>query len=85
MATTDPVANSRRSSDRRSLQDEKVDIQEYERAVNDNGVVSQQEIQGRFDLLRDLNPEQMALLNKKVLRKVDWRLMPTITVMFLMK
>jgi len=27
----------------------------------------------------------MAALNKRVLRKVDWRLMPTITIIFLLK
>lgn len=80
MATHDPVAN-----DRTSDLDEKIDARHYERAINDNGVYTPQEIQGRFDLLRDLNPQQMAALNKKVLRKVDWRLMPTITVMFLLK
>ena len=43
------------------------------------------EIQHRFDTLRDLSDEQMAALDKKVLRKIDWRLMPCITLMFLMK
>ena len=80
MATHETVAN-----DRRYDLDEKIDVQQYERAINDNGVYTPQEIQGRFDLLRDLNPQQMAALNKKVLRKLDWRLMPTITVMFLLK
>jgi hypothetical protein len=45
---------------------------------------SPREIQSRFDLLRDLNEEEMQNLNKTVLSKVDWRLMPTITIMFLM-
>ena len=69
----------------RSDLNEKIDVQQYERAINDNGVYTAQEIQDRFDLLRDLNPQQMVALNKKVLRKLDWRLMPTITVMFLLK
>ncbi|KFY21974.1 hypothetical protein V493_06941 [Pseudogymnoascus sp. VKM F-4281 (FW-2241)] len=64
--------------------DEKIDIQQHERAINDNGVFTPQEIQGRFDTLRDLNQEQMVALNKKVLRKLDWRLLPTITLMFLL-
>lgn len=80
MATHETVAN-----DSRYDLDEKIDVQQYERAINDNGVYTSQEIQGRFDLLRDLNPQQMTALNKKVLRKLDWRLMPTITLMFLLK
>lgn len=47
--------------------------------------VPPEEIQGRFDLLRDLSPEQMAALNKKVVSKIDWHMMPCVTVMFLMK
>lgn len=45
---------------------------------------SPREIQSRFDLLRDLNEEGMVKLNKTVVGKVDWRMMPTITIMFLM-
>jgi MFS family permease len=47
-------------------------------------VNSPREIQSRFDLLRDLSAEEMEKLNKTVLKKVDWRMMPTITIMFLM-
>jgi hypothetical protein len=64
MAIQDPV------SERKSDIDEKIEIQHSERAI-DNGIISPEEIQGRFDLLRDLNSAQMAALNKKVLRKVD--------------
>ncbi|KAL8408935.1 hypothetical protein RB594_007395 [Gaeumannomyces avenae] len=42
------------------------------------------EIQARFDTLRDLSEEQMAALNKRVVRKVDWKMMPMLTIMFLM-
>jgi len=65
--------------------DEKASVEQHERALNPNGVFTQQEIQGRYELLRDLSADQMAALNKKVLRKLDWRLMPTITMMFLLK
>ncbi|CZT10764.1 related to putative tartrate transporter [Rhynchosporium agropyri] len=66
--------------------DEKVDVLQMENGVSETNafVCSPQEIQGRFPLLRDLNLEQMTTLNKKVLRKLDWRLMPTITIMFLL-
>ncbi|KAL4811444.1 major facilitator superfamily domain-containing protein [Aspergillus unguis] len=46
--------------------------------------VAPEEIQARFDLLRDLSPEEMEALNKKVLKKVDWHMMPCVTLMFLM-
>ena len=42
------------------------------------------QIQHRFDSLRDLSDEDMTALNKKVVSKIDWRLMPCITLMFLM-
>lgn len=68
-----------------SIEGEKSSVHQYERALNENGVYTAQEIQGRFDLLRDLSPDQMTALNKKVLRKLDWRMLPTITMMFLLK
>ena len=42
-------------------------------------------IQSSFDTLRGLNREELDALEKQLLRKVDWRMMPTITVMFLMR
>lgn len=47
--------------------------------------LSASDIRQRFDTLKDLSDEQMTALNKKVVKKIDWRLMPCITVMFLMK
>jgi hypothetical protein len=47
--------------------------------------ITPQEIQARFETLRDLSEEQMVALNKRVLKIIDWRLMPCITLMFLMK
>lgn len=43
------------------------------------------QIQHTFETLRDLSNEQMTELNKAVRRRIDWRLMPCITLMFLMK
>ena len=34
------------------------------------------QIQHRFETLRDLSDEQMTALNKKVVKMIDWRLMP---------
>ena len=74
------------NSDARSISNEKLDAVHIENgAVEQNGICSPEEVQGRYPLLRDLNKDQMAALNKKVLRKLDWRLMPTITIMFLLK
>ena len=42
-------------------------------------------IQASFDTLRGLNREDLDALEKGLLRKIDWRMMPTITVMFLMR
>lgn len=44
-----------------------------------------EQIQNRFDSLRGLSQGEMEALNKKVRKIIDWRLMPCITLMFLMK
>jgi hypothetical protein len=48
-------------------------------------ILSPAQIQHRFDTLRGLSDEQMTTLNKKLVKRIDWRLMPCITIMFLMK
>lgn len=47
--------------------------------------ITPRDIQARFDLLRDLSDAEMEELNKSVVKKIDWRMMPTITMMFLMR
>jgi hypothetical protein len=42
------------------------------------------QIQHRFETLRGLSQGEMEALNKKVRRIIDWRLMPCMTLMFLM-
>jgi hypothetical protein len=42
-------------------------------------------IQASFDTLRGLSRDDLEALEKHLVRKVDWRMMPTITVMFLMR
>ena len=59
---------------------EKIDI-----VINTTENTSPAAIQARFTTLCDLNDDQMAELNKRVLRRIDWRMMPTITIMFLLK
>lgn len=47
--------------------------------------VTPRAIQNRFDLLRDLTDEEMEALDKRVVKKLDWRMMPIITIMYLMR
>jgi hypothetical protein len=47
--------------------------------------ISPLEIQARFPTLRHLNETQMTELNARVRRRIDWRMMPAVTLMFLMK
>lgn len=39
----------------------------------------------RYPLLKDKSKDELEALNKKVLRKLDWRFLPCITMMLLMK
>lgn len=43
------------------------------------------EIQQRFETLRELSEGQMTDLNIRARKIIDWRMMPCITVMFLMR
>ncbi|KAF2761118.1 MFS general substrate transporter [Pseudovirgaria hyperparasitica] len=42
------------------------------------------QIQSQFALLRDLSDDQMQALDKRIVKILDWRMMPIITLMFLM-
>ncbi|KAK5102642.1 hypothetical protein LTS08_003442 [Lithohypha guttulata] len=42
------------------------------------------QIQHHFSTLRGLDEDQMAALNRRVVRLIDWRMLPCITIMFLM-
>ncbi len=48
-------------------------------------ILSPAQIQHGFDTLRDLSDEQMTILNKILVKRIDWKLMPSIMSMFLMK
>lgn len=39
----------------------------------------------RYSLLANKTPEELKALDKKVLRKLDWKFLPCITAMLLMK
>ncbi|EGU88077.1 hypothetical protein FOQG_07543 [Fusarium oxysporum f. sp. raphani 54005] len=65
--------------------DEKAEVAAVENAISSPvGHIPPIEIQARFPLLRDLSQTQMDALNKKVRSKVDWHMMPCVTLMFLM-
>jgi hypothetical protein len=65
--------------------DEKMAGAEFKEVATAHRNITPLEIQGRFETLRHLSEEQMTALNKKLVRRLDWRLMPCITIMFLMK
>ncbi|KAF3044465.1 hypothetical protein E8E12_010937 [Didymella heteroderae] len=66
-----------------TVEEKKADV-ELKEFTEGNSHITPQQIQARFETLRDLSEEQMAALNKKLVKKLDWRLMPCITLMFLM-
>lgn len=39
----------------------------------------------RYPLIKDKSTEELAALNRAVLKKLDWRFLPCITMMLLMK
>lgn len=47
-----------------------------------NGIVIDD--RGLPPLLRDLDPEEIAILEKKLKRKIDWRMMPPLIIMYIM-
>ena len=69
-----------------STVDEKMAEAQFKEVLPESGgQITPLQIQARFDTLRDLSAEQMAALNKRLVKRLDWRLMPCITLMFLMK
>ncbi|KAI4684231.1 hypothetical protein J4E81_009111 [Alternaria sp. BMP 2799] len=64
--------------------DEKMAGAEFKEVAPESGPITPQQIQARFETLRDLSQEEMDALNKRLVKRLDWRLMPCITLMFLM-
>lgn len=54
-------------------------------ASDDDSTPVEREIQARFDELRDLSSSEMEALNTQVRKIIDWRMMPCVSVMFLMR
>lgn len=67
------------------LIEEKLADAEFKEVAPKPRNITPQQIQARFKLLRHLSKEQMAVLNKRLVKRLDWRLLPCITLMFLMK
>ena len=63
--------------------DEKGEVKYTENVVPINP--SAWDIQQRFETLKDLSETEMTALNTHVRKIIDWRMMPCVTVMFLMK
>lgn len=45
----------------------------------------QDEVLERYSLIRDKTPEERAAIEKALVRKLDWRFLPMVTAMLLMK
>lgn len=58
---------------------------EFKEVAPESHPITPQQIQARFETLKDLSQEEMNALNKRLVKRLDWRLMPCITLMFLMK
>ena len=82
-----PVAKMTSSTESASYHggdsDEKGDVKYIENVVGINP--SAWDIQQRFETLKDLSETEIAALNTHVRKIIDWRMMPCVTVMFLMK
>jgi hypothetical protein len=65
--------------------DEKMAGAEFKEVAVGSGQITPRQIQARFETLKDLTEEEMVALNKRLVKRIDWRLMPCITLMFLMK
>jgi hypothetical protein len=61
------------------------EINTVEHVEKSGGLTLDEEILSRYPLLAGKSEVEMALLNKKVLKKLDWKFLPCITFMLLMK
>jgi hypothetical protein len=61
------------------------EINTVEHVEKSGGLTLDDEILSRYPLLAGKSEVEMSLLNKKVLKKLDWKFLPCITFMLLMK
>ncbi|EAU30836.1 conserved hypothetical protein [Aspergillus terreus NIH2624] len=62
---------------------EKVEV-DHKEDVAQSGALTPAQLQAMFPTLRDLSEDEMQALNRRVVKIIDWRMMPCITLMFLM-
>jgi len=79
------TSNRERLSDEQQRSSLEKDINTVEHVEKSGGLALHDEILQRYPLLADKSEVEMALLNKRVLKKLDWRFLPCITFMLLMK
>lgn len=56
-----------------------------EHVKSTDGETLEQNILNRYDLLKTKSQEELDALNKKVVKKLDWKFLLCITIMLLMK
>lgn len=69
------------NQDSASISKPSAEIVKIENAVPEDAAIWLQ----RYPLLAEKSPEELAVLNKAVLKKLDWKFLPCITLMLLMK
>jgi hypothetical protein len=83
--TFNMTSNRERSSDEQQRSSMEKEINTVEHVEKSGGPTLDDEILQRYPLLAGKSEVEMALLNKKVLKKLDWKFLPCITFMLLMK
>jgi hypothetical protein len=79
------TSNRERSSEEQQRSSMEKEINTVEHVEKSGGLTLDEEILSRYPLLAGKSEVEMALLNKKVLKKLDWKFLPCITFMLLMK
>jgi hypothetical protein len=79
------TSNHERSSEDQQRSSMEKEINTVEHVEKSGGITLDEEILSRYPLLAGKSEVEMALLNKKVLKKLDWKFLPCITFMLLMK
>jgi len=80
------TSNRERGSDEQQRSSLEKEINTVEHVEKTGGILTlDDEILQRYPLLAGKSEVEMALLNKKVLKKLDWKFLPCITFMLLMK
>jgi hypothetical protein len=79
------TSNRERPSEEQQRSSMEKEINTVEHVEKSGGLTLDDEILSRYPLLAGKSEVEMSLLNKKVLKKLDWKFLPCITFMLLMK